>query len=303
MGRVYLAHDEVLNRDVALKVLRNPYAESEEFIERFRREARSAAALSHPNIVSVYDLGRTGDGTYHIAMEYVPGGTLKDRIVADGPLDPGTAAELGSQVAEALGLAHKRGVIHRDIKPENILLSASGEAKVADFGIARAAAAATISQTGRILGTARYMSSEQAVGTPARPASDLYSLGAVLYEVLTGEVPFEAETLVGIAVKHVEEPPRPPKEVNPGVPEGMNALVLKLLAKKPEGRSRGASELARGLRRIRDGLPRSPPTPPAASRRGQYRGMGRTGPPHRVRLWFQSPRTRRGTFRPRRTGA
>ena len=160
MGKVYLARDEVLNRDVALKVLRDRYAESEEFVERFRREARSAAALSHPNIVSVYDLGRSEDGTYLIAMEYVPGGTLKDRVKAEGPLDPGAAAELGLQVAEALGVAHERGVIHRDVKPQNILLTASGEAKVADFGIARAAAAATISQSGCILGTAKYMSPE-----------------------------------------------------------------------------------------------------------------------------------------------
>jgi hypothetical protein len=255
MGRVYLARDEVLNRDVALKVLRDRYAESEEFVERFRREARSAAALSHPNVVSVYDLGRSGDGTYLIAMEYVPGGTLKDRVDADGPLDPGAAAELGSQVAEALGAAHERGVIHRDVKPQNILLTASGDAKVADFGIARATAAATISQTGRILGTARYMSPEQAMGKPVGPASDLYSLGVVLYEALTGETPFEAETLVAIAVKHAEEPPRPPKGVNSGVSEGMNALVLRLLAKKPEDRYADAAELAEDLRRVRDGLP------------------------------------------------
>ncbi len=255
MGRVYLARDKVLNRDVALKVLRDRYAESEEFVERFRREARSAAGLSHPNVVSVYDLGLSGDGTYLIAMEYVPGGTLKDRVDADGPLDPGAAAELGSQVAEALGVAHERGVIHRDVKPQNILLTASGDAKVADFGIARATAAATISQTGRILGTARYMSPEQAMGKPVGPASDLYSLGVVLYEALTGETPFEAETLVAIAVKHSEEPPRPPKGVNPGVSEGMNALVLRLLAKKPEDRYADAAELAEDLRRVRDGLP------------------------------------------------
>ncbi len=255
MGKVYLARDEVLNRDVALKVLRDRYAESEEFVERFRREARSAAALSHPNVVSVYDLGRSEDGMYLIAMEYVPGGTLKDRVEADGPLDPGAAAELGHQVAEALGIAHERGVIHRDVKSQNILLTASGDAKVADFGIARAAAAGTISQTGCILGTAKYMSPEQAMGKPVGPSSDLYSLGVVLYEALTGEAPFEAETLVAIAVKHAEEPPRPPKEVNPGVTEGMNALVLRLLAKKPEDRYADTAELAEDLRRIRDGLP------------------------------------------------
>ena len=255
MGRVYLAHDNILHRDVALKVLIDRYAESEEFVERFRREARSAARLNHPNIASVYDLGRSGDGTYHIAMEYVPGGTLKDRVAAAGSLDPSIAAELGSQVAEALGFAHERGVIHRDVKPENILLTASGDAKVVDFGIARAATAPTISQTGHILGTATYMSPEQAMGEPVEPASDLYSLGLVLYEALTGEVPFKADTLVAMALKHVEEPPRPPKEVSPNVPEGMNAIILKLLAKKPEDRYRSAAELAGDLRRVRDCLP------------------------------------------------
>src|SRR5919202_2153185 len=155
MGRGYLAHDNILRRDVALKVLRDRYAESEEFVERFRREARSAARLNHPNIASVYDLGRSGDGTYHIAMEYVSGGTLKDRIAAAGSLDPSTAAELGSQVAEALGFAHERGVIHRDVKPENILLTTSGDAKVVDFGIARAVGAMA-STSNLILATAGY---------------------------------------------------------------------------------------------------------------------------------------------------
>src|SRR3954466_5143029 len=155
MARVFLAHDEVLDRDVALKILREQYADSEEFVERFRREARSAAALLHPNIVSVYDWGRSDEEMYYIAMEYVPGGTLKDRVNKEGALDPSTAAELGSQVTEALGFAHEHRVIHRDIKPQNILLTASGEVKVADFGIARAVgamAASAVSQTGVILG-------------------------------------------------------------------------------------------------------------------------------------------------------
>ena len=277
MGRVYLAHDNILRRDVALKVLRDRYAESEEFVERFRREARSAARLNHPNIASVYDLGHSGDGTYHIAMEYVSGGTLKDRIVAAGSLDPSIAADLGSQVAEALGFAHERGVIHRDVKPENILLTTSGDAKVVDFGIARAATASTISQTGHILGTARYMSPEQAMGEPVGPASDLYSLGLVLYETLTGEVPFKAETLVAVALKHVEELPRPPKEVNPNVPDGMNALILKLLAKKPEDRYRSAAELTEDLRRVRDGLPSllsSAPVPAEGSETNRTVALG-----------------------------
>ena len=255
MARVFLAYDEVLGREVALKVLRDYYAESEEFVERFRREAQNAAALNHPNIVSVYDWGRSEDGTYYIAMEHLPGGTLKERIA--GPLDPDTVAELGCQAAEALGFAHERGVIHRDVKPQNILLAASGDAKVADFGIARAVgamASTAISQTGLILGTVSYISPEQAMSETVGPASDLYSLGVVLYEMLTGKLPFEAETLMAVCMKHLNEPPRPPKEVKPEVPEGMNALVLKLLAKKAGDRYRSAAELSEDLRRVRAGL-------------------------------------------------
>jgi serine/threonine protein kinase len=255
MARVFLAHDVTLDRDVALKILWEQHADNEEFVERFRREARNAAALSHPNVVSVYDWGCSEDEMYYIVMEYVPGGTLKDHIIGEGALDPGTVAELGCQVAEAVGFAHKRGVIHRDIKPQNILLTTSGEAKVADFGIARAVGAATaVSRTGVVLGTVGYMSPEQAMGEPVSPASDLYSLGVVLYEMLTGNLPHEAESPIALAVKHVSEPVRPPKEINPEVPEGMNVLVSALLAKKAKDRHRNAAELAEDLRRVRDGL-------------------------------------------------
>jgi eukaryotic-like serine/threonine-protein kinase len=257
MARVFLAHDEALDRDVALKILWEQYADNEEFVERFKREARSAAALSHPNVVSVYDWGCSEDETYYIAMEYVPGGTLKDRINGEGALDPSRAAELGCQVAEALGFAHKRGVIHRDVKPQNILLTASGEAKVADFGIARAVgamAATSVSKTGMVLGTVAYMSPEQALGEPVGLQSDLYSLGVVLYEMLTGNLPHEADSPIALAVKHVSEPVRPPKEVNPEIPDGMNALVLELLAKSAEDRHGSAAEVAEDLRRVRRGL-------------------------------------------------
>src|SRR5918911_4356196 len=253
MAKVFLAHDKLLNRDVALKVLRDQYAENEEFVERFRREARSAATLNHPDIVPVYDWGCSEDGTYYMVMEFVSGGTLKDRIASEGPLDTVTAAELGSQVAEALAFAHERGVIHRDVKSQNILLTASGDAKVADFGIARAAAATAISRTGLILGTISYMSPEQAMGEPTGPASDLYSLGVVLYEMLTGELPFEAEGPLATAMKHVTEQPLPPRKRNPSVPEGMDALVMELLAKKPENRYGSAAELVGDLRRARGG--------------------------------------------------
>ena len=190
MAQVYLAHDEVLDRDVALKILRDRYAEDEEFVERFRREARSAASLSHPNIVAVYDRGRTEDGAYFIAMEYAPGGTLKERIRREGALTPAAAVGVAGQIADALSAAHEKGVIHREIKPQNVLVTRSGDVKVTDFGIARATSSASSGATaeGFVLGTADYMAPEQAKGEPVGPASDLYSLGVVLYEMLTGQL-------------------------------------------------------------------------------------------------------------------
>ena len=220
MGEVFLARDRVLGRDVALKVLRTQYAGDSEFAERFKREARSAASLSHPNIVQVYDRGETDDGASYIAMEYVPGGTLKEKIVGEGPLGRREAAALGAQVAEALGAAHERGMVHRDIKPQNVLLTDRGDAKVADFGIARAGSSVTISKTGSVMGTAGYMSPEQALGEPATPKSDLYSLGVVLYEALTGELPFTADNPIAVSMKHVNEPLRPPREIDPTIPRG-----------------------------------------------------------------------------------
>src|ERR687893_491944 len=169
MADVYLAHDSILDRDIALKVMSTRYASDDEFVERFKREAQSAAALSHANIVSIFDRGESEDGTYYIAMEYLPGGTLKDRILKRGALPPQMAAEVALQIAEALQAAHKRGIIHRDVKPRNILVAESGDVKVTDFGIARAADATTTSHLGDILGTAKYMSPEQAMGEPARP--------------------------------------------------------------------------------------------------------------------------------------
>jgi eukaryotic-like serine/threonine-protein kinase len=255
MANVYLARDDVLSRDVALKILRGQYANDEGFVERFRREAKNAAALNRPDIVQVYDQGRTGDGTYYIAMEYVPGGTLAQRIKQEGPLDPGEAAGVASRVADALAAAHARGIVHRDIKPQNVLLSTSGEAKVADFGIARAASASTVTETSSIMGTAAYMSPEQVRGERVGPASDLYSLGVVLYEMLTGELPYAADNPLATAMKHLDEPPRRPREANPAVPEGLDVLTAKLLAKDPGDRYASAADLAEDLRRVRDGLP------------------------------------------------
>ena len=224
-------------------------------MERFEREAKAAASLNHPNIVSVYDRGKTGGGAYYIAMEHVPGGTLKDRILKEGPLEAAEVVHLGAQVADALGVAHAGGIVHRDVKPQNVLLTADGDAKVADFGIARAASATSLSNSSLVLGTAHYMSPEQAMGDPTGPASDLYSLGVVLYEALTGGVPFDADSAVGVAMKHVTESPRPPKENNPAVPRTLEAVVMKLLEKKPEDRYPGAAELVTDLRRAGDGLP------------------------------------------------
>jgi len=255
MGEVYLAHDGVLERNVALKILRSQYAGDEEFAERFRREARSAASLSHPNIVQVYDRGEAEDGTSYIAMEYVPGGTLKEQIGRRAPFRDREAAAVGAQIADALEAAHERGVIHRDIKPQNVLVTALGNLKVTDFGIARAASAVTSSASGAIFGTAGYISPEQALGEPVGPASDLYSLGVVLYEMLTGELPFTADNSIAVCMKHVNEPPLPPKILNPDIPDGMNALVLMLLAKHPTDRYGSALELMTDLERVRDGLP------------------------------------------------
>ena len=254
MAEVFLAHDDILDRDVALKVMSGRYAGDDEFVERFRREAQSAAALSHPNIVSIFDRGEADDGTYYIAMEYLPGGTLKDRILKRGALPPRTAAAVALQIAEALKAAHERDVIHRDIKPHNILITASGDVKVTDFGIARATSSSTMTRTGHILGTAHYISPEQAMGELVGPASDLYSLGVVLYEMLTGEMPFDADTPLGIAMKHVNGHLVPPQVLNGDIPDGINAITMKLLAKDPEDRYATDAELIEDLERVIDGL-------------------------------------------------
>jgi serine/threonine protein kinase/class 3 adenylate cyclase len=253
MAEVYLAHDEVLDRDVALKVLRKQYVDDEQFVELFKREAKNAASLSHPNIVAVHDRGETEDGAYFIVMECVPKGTLKELIQQEGALPASTAIELTLEIAKALEAAHRRGMIHRDIKPQNVLLTESGEAKVADFGIARAASSTTITKTGGMLGTPHYVSPEVAQGQPASPVSDLYSLGVVLYEMLTGKLPYEAETPVGVVMKHVSEQLRAPREVKADVPEGINDVCVRLLAKEPEKRYRSAAELIEDLGRVKQG--------------------------------------------------
>lgn len=248
-ARVYRARDEVLGREVALKMLRERYAGEEEFVERFRREAQGAAGLSHANIVSVYDRGVSAEGDCYVVMEYVPGGTLKERLEKRGTLRPRTAAAVAAQVSGALEVSHERGIIHRDLKPANVLVTEYGDVKVADFGSAEP------SGTGLSTCTVAYMSPEQARGGEVGPASDLYSLGVVLYEMLTGEMPFSGESQISVALMHVSEPPRPPSEITPGIPEDMEALVLKLLSKSPGDRYTDAQQLTTDLERLRDGEP------------------------------------------------
>jgi hypothetical protein len=255
MADVFLAYDLVLDRDVALKLLKDRYATDEEFVERFRREAKSAAALSNRHIVPVFDRGDTEDGTYYMAMEYVPGGDLGDLIEKEGLLSPRRTVEIGLQVAEALRAAHERGTVHRDVKPGNILFTRSGHVKVADFGIARAAEATTISHPGDILGSVKYMSPEQAAGETIGPESDLYSLGVVLYKALTGRVPFDVVTPADLPVEHAKGPPPRPSEVNPEVSEALDTVVRRLLATDPADRYASAAELMEVLRRVRDALP------------------------------------------------
>ncbi|HEV7162251.1 MAG TPA: Stk1 family PASTA domain-containing Ser/Thr kinase [Solirubrobacteraceae bacterium] len=253
MADVYLAQDQLLGREVAVKVLHHHFAEDHEFVERFRREASSAAALSHPNIVGIFDRGEW-NGTYYIAMEYVAGRSLKAIVREQGPLDPASAIELVIQILRAARFAHRRGVIHRDLKPHNVIVDEEGRARVTDFGIARAGAS-DITLTGSIMGTAQYLSPEQAQGHNVSGASDLYSVGVILYELLTGVVPFEGETAVAIAFKQVSATPRPPSELNPAVPPSLDAVVLRALAKEPGERYADADELIAALQHERDALP------------------------------------------------
>jgi eukaryotic-like serine/threonine-protein kinase len=243
MADVWCAEDTQLGRRVALKILHERFAQDREFVERFRREASSAAGLQHPNVVNIFDRGKF-DGTYYIAMEYVEGSSLKG-LIARG-MSVGEAIEVTRQILTAARFAHSQGIIHRDFKPQNVLIDREGRATVTDFGIARAGAS-EITQTGSVMGTAQYLSPEQAQGLPVSGASDLYSIGVILYECLTGRVPFEADSAVAVALKQVSEQPVPPSRLNSSVPPALDAVVMKALAKHPANRFGSADEFLAAL--------------------------------------------------------
>ncbi len=263
MADVYLAEDQELGRQVAIKILNDRHAADDSFIERFRREAKNAAGLSHPNIVSIYDRGEA-EGTYYIAMEFLDGRSLKELIVGRGPAPIKVAIEYARNILAALAAAHRQGIVHRDIKPHNVLIGAEGRVKVTDFGIARSGAS-QMTEVGSIIGTAQYLSPEQARGAPVDQTSDLYSAGVVLYEMLTGQVPFTGDTPLEIAMKHLSEVPKPPSEHRPEIPHDLDSIVLRALAKDPSERYQSAEEMDADLARVAEGLPVDPETEEAAT--------------------------------------
>lgn len=251
MAEVFVARDSMLDRLVALKLMHAEFARNDAFIERFRREAQAAASLNDPRIVAIYDWGSDA-GTYFIVMEYVEGSTLAEIIRASGPLPITKSAKIAIEVLGGLGLAHQKGIVHRDVKPANIAITVGAQIKVMDFGIARAAhdGAMTVTQTGMVIGTASYFSPEQAQGKPVDARSDVYSVGIVLYEMLTGSVPFKGESPVAVAYKHVTEDPTPPRALAEDIPPALEAVVMKAISKNPDNRYQTAAEMALDLERV-----------------------------------------------------
>ena len=249
MATVYRAKDKTLGRNVAIKVLKEEYANDQEFIKRFQIEAQSAASLSHPNIVSIYDVSNDED-IHYIVMELIEGKTLKDVIKNQGKLDWRESVEIASQIASGLSTAHKNHIIHRDIKPHNIIMTKDGLAKITDFGIAKAATSSTINANSSSMGSVHYFSPEHARGGYTDEKSDIYSLGIVLYEMVTGKLPFDGDSPVSIAMKHLKEPPVEPIELVPEIPKGLNDIILKALQKEVSSRYSNAQEMYNELQSI-----------------------------------------------------
>ena len=292
MSEVHLARDLRLHRDVAVKVLRADLARDPSFYLRFRREAQNAAALNHPAIVAVYDTGEaeTPNGPLpYIVMEYVEGVTLRDIVHNDGPMPPQRAIETIADACQALNFSHQHGIIHRDVKPANIMISKAGAVKVMDFGIARAIADAgnSVTQTAAVIGTAQYLSPEQARGEKVDARSDVYSLGCVLYEILTGEPPFVGDSPVAVAYQHVREDPIPPSERHPGISPELDAVVLKSLAKNPDNRYQTAAEMRADLIRVHSG--EAPDAPKVLTDAERTSMLAATGPSDRTPPTEQLP--------------
>jgi eukaryotic-like serine/threonine-protein kinase len=254
MADVWLAEDTELDRNVAIKLLHDRFAQDKEFVQRFQREAQSAAGLQHPNVVGVFDRGSFRD-TYFIAMEYVDGPSLKELV--KGGMGSKDAIDFTRQILKAARFAHRKGIVHRDLKPQNVLIDDEGRARVADFGIARAGENSDITATGSVMGTAQYISPEQAQGKPTTPSSDIYSIGVILYEALTGRVPFEGDSAVAVALKQVSETPRRPSAINPNIPPALDAVVMRALAKDPDARFKDADAFLKAL----DAAEKAPDSP------------------------------------------
>src|SRR3954447_6460663 len=246
MANVYLAHDMILDRDVAVKMLRLDFANDEEFIRRFRREAQSATSLAHPNIVNIYDVGEEND-LYFIVMEYVEGQTLKQYIQQNSPIQVEETIEIMEQLTSAISHAHQNHIVHRDIKPQNILVDRFSNVKITDFGIAMALSATSITQTNSVLGSVHYLSPEQARGGMANKKSDIYSLGIVMFELLTGRLPFSGESAVSIALKHLQSETPSPRRWNPAIPQSVENIILKATAKDSFHRYSSVEEMEQDI--------------------------------------------------------